>query len=109
MDDSKPKWDEAFGQRLLGATVLVGITRLEPDGERQEQFFGTVERANEQGIELLLGGSRSGDTYFLPPDPNAFYPAQPGSYRLRQTGEVLEDPDYTTTWTISSKDGWMDS
>lgn len=104
MDDGKPKWDDAFGQRLLGATVLVGITSIRSDGEDQEQFFGTVQRADEGGIELLLGGTRTGKTYFLPPDPNAFFPAEPGSYRLRQTGEVLENPDFTTTWTISPGD-----
>jgi len=78
------------------------MTYIEPDGERREQFFGTVISAVEnEGITLRLGGSRSGETFRLPPDTNAFLPAQPGSYRLRATAEVVSDPDYTTTWTIN--------
>lgn len=101
MTNDKPQWDEEFADELRGSVVLVGITRQSATGETLEQFFGTVERADERGIELTLGGSRAGESYFLPPDPRAFHPAQPGSYRLRQTGEVIEDPDFTTTWTIS--------
>jgi hypothetical protein len=100
MSDGKPEWDEAFAERLLGAVVLVGITRIASTGETQEQVYGTVERADAGGIDIRLAGSRSGETFFLPPDPRAFFPAQPGSYRLRGTGEVIENPDYTTTWTV---------
>ena len=101
MSDGKPEWDEAFAEKLLGAVVLVGITREGPDGVTQEQFFGTVERADADGIDIRLGGSRAGESFFLPPDPGAFQPAPPGTYRLSGTGEVINDPDYTTTWTIS--------
>jgi hypothetical protein len=55
----------------------------------------------EAGIMLRLSGSRSGDVYTLPPDLRAFFPAPPGSYRLRETGEVVVDPDYTATWNIT--------
>jgi hypothetical protein len=100
MDDGKPEWDKDFAEKLVGAVVLVGITRIAASGETQEQFYGTVERADAEGIEIHLAGSRSGETFFLPPDPRAFFPAEPGSYRLRETGEVIENPDYTSTWTI---------
>jgi hypothetical protein len=26
--------------------------------------------------------------------------AEPGSYRVRQTGEVVENPDFIATWTV---------
>lgn len=100
MSESKPKWDEEFGATLIGKLVLVGISRETAGAVPQEQFFGIVSRADRKGIELSLGGSRTGENYSLPPDPRAFFPAAPGSYRLQSTGEVLENPDFTTTWTI---------
>lgn len=102
MDDAKPEWDEVFGASLLGSVVLVGITRVDGEETTQEQFFGTIERADAEIIEIRLGGSRSGELYRLPPDPHNFFPAEPGSYRLRLTGEVLENPDFTSTWEVHS-------
>jgi hypothetical protein len=100
--DGRPKWDYALAEKLQGATLLVGITYDEPAGERLEQFFGTVMNASpEDGITLRLEGGRSGETYTLPPDLRALFPARPGSYRLRETGEVILNPDYTTTWTFT--------
>lgn len=98
--DGRPKWDHARAEKLLGSTVLVGLTHDEPSGPRQEQFCGTVMSADpDEGITLRLDGARSGEFYTLPPDLRSFYPARPGEYRLRETGEVIVDPDYTTTWT----------
>ena len=98
----RPSWDEARAEKLHGSTVLVGLTFNEPEVPRQEQFYGTVMSTDpEEGITLRLDGSRSGEVYTLPPDPGAFFPAKPGSYRLRETGEVVVDPDYTTTWDFT--------
>jgi hypothetical protein len=102
MDDGRPPWDQAFADALEGAVVLVGMTRNEPEGPRLEQFFGTVVAADpEDGIRLMLSGSRSGETYYLPPDLRALFPAARGSYRLRETGETVTDPDFTCTWTLN--------
>ena len=100
MADDKPAWDDAFGIALVGKLVLVGITRHTAEGVMQEQVFGTVETADAHGIELVLGGKRSGDRFGLPPDPRAFQVAQPGTYRLRSSRETLTDPDYTAVWTV---------
>jgi hypothetical protein len=51
-------------------------------------------------VTVRLQGRREGETYVLPAHASAFEPADPGSYRLRSTGETIEDPDYLTTWTI---------
>ena len=98
-NDDRPAWDEAQADRLKGATVLVGLTFNEPAGPRQVQFFGTVmDASKDEGITLRLEGNRLGEFYTLPPDLRAFFPARPGSYTLRETGETVVDPDYTTTW-----------
>lgn len=96
-----PAWNDAQAAKLVGATVLIGITRLDASGAEQEQMFGVVRSADARdGFEVLLEGARSGETYWLPPDLRNFVPAPPGEYRLRSTGEVVTDPDYTSTWTI---------
>jgi hypothetical protein len=101
-NDGRPVWEHAKAEKLKGATVLVGLTFNEPAGQRLEQFHGTVMSVDaEDGITLRLEGSRSGEVYTLPPDLRAFFAAKPGSYRLRETGEVVIDPDYTTTWEFT--------
>lgn len=102
MNETKPEWDDDLGAALINAVVLIGITRLNGDEATQEQFFGTIEKADPQGILLMLGGLRAGEQYRLPPDPRAFTQADPGVYRLRSTGEVLENPDFIATWTITA-------
>jgi len=97
----RPAWNDAQAAKLVGATVLIGITRLDTARAEQEQMFGVIRSANaHDGFEVSLKGSRAGETYWLPPDLRNIHPAAPGEYRLRSTGEVVTNPDYTSTWTI---------
>ena len=99
---SKDDWDHAMAQRLEGALVLVGLAWIQPEGKRQEQFFGTVMAVDPRdGVTLRLEGRRAGEIYRLPPDLEAFEAAAPGSYRLSETGEFVDDPDFTSTWTLT--------
>lgn len=100
----EPTWDDAKAEYLMGATVLVGLTRPGPDGAVHEQMFGTVVAVEARGVQLHLLGHRTGETFWLPPDLSTFTPAHPGVYRLRSTGETVTDPDYTTTWSILPPD-----
>jgi hypothetical protein len=101
MKEGQSGWDEAFAEDLVGAVVLVGLTRRTFFGLKQEQFHGVVLAASaSDGITLRLEGKRKGETYQLPPDLRALHPASPGEYRLRSTGEVISNPDYVTSWTV---------
>jgi hypothetical protein len=103
LSEERESWNEEFAQSLIGKLVLVGLTRLDAGGEeiQTKQFYGRVTSAHKtRGIAIKLEGMRSGETYNLPPDTSALYPAKRGEYRLRSTGEVVVDPDFTTTWTI---------
>ena len=103
-DDGRPPFDQGFAQELLDKCVLVGITHEDRRGavKRHEQFHGTVVRADpKDGIQLTLAGTRSGETRWLPPDTRVFQPAPKGQYRLRSTGEVVSDPDFTVQWTVT--------
>jgi hypothetical protein len=91
-------------EAYLGKTVLIGLTSTTHDGVliSQEQFFGKIVGYRPtEGIELTLLGAREGQDYRLPPDLTQLHKAAPGEYRLRATGEVVIDPDYTSTWTVA--------
>ena len=105
-DDGRPLFDHHLGRELVGKHVLVGVTYLDNAGEPQhlEQFHGTVISADaREGFNLRLRGERDGETHWLPPDTRAFSKARPGEYRLKSTGEVVEDPDYTCTWSVTPR------
>jgi hypothetical protein len=81
---------------LVGKTLLVGITYLDENGEvlDQQQLHGVIEAAGE----LIRLRTPAGEIVELPPE---IEPAGPGEYRVRATGEVVVDPDYLATWTVS--------
>jgi hypothetical protein len=102
--DSRPVWNQALADSVVGKVVLVGLTYSSDDGsvKEQEQFCGTVLSAHPRaGIVLSLAGQRDGKLYTLPPDTRSIEVAPPGEYRLRATGEVVCNPDYTVTFSIS--------
>jgi len=102
---SPEAWDEDIARELVGCLVLVGITYRFPDGSlgAQQQLFGYVRTADpERGIELRLAGNYAGKTYRLPPDTRVFRSVPSGQYRLKATGEVVSDPDYSCAWTINA-------
>ena len=99
--DDRPAWHDDQAAELIGLTVLIGVTRVGPEGDLQEQMFGVVRSADSvKGFEVELMGSRLGEAYWLPPDLSNFFAAPPGEYRLRSTGEVVSDPDFTCSWTL---------
>ncbi len=101
----KAVWDEVVASDLSGKLILIGLTFKGPDGEpeRLEQFFGRVTKAQKGvAIAFLLEGSRQGESFSLPPDTRSFRRAAPGEYRLRATGEVVSNPDYTVTFSVQS-------
>lgn len=94
--------DKNIIARLLNKTLLIGLTYLADKEEliEQKQYYGTIVRINEQeGIVIKL--ATSGQEFKLPPDFRSIQEAKPGEYKLRSTGEVILNPDYLTTWTIT--------
>lgn len=101
-------WDTALAADMVGKTLLVGVTYYGADGSPtgQEQFYGNVKRANtSDGIVMRLDGTRLGEEFALPPDTRSVYRAAPGQYRLRSTGEVVVDPDFTVTFNVNRHAG----
>jgi len=99
-DQERPEFGLESASHLIGKHVLVGLTFLSADGEieEQDQFHGTVVTCDDTIVAIEPWGG--GELITLPPDLRPFQPAPPGEYRLRSTGEVVIDPDFTATWTI---------
>jgi len=90
--------------KLLGKRLLVGLTHRSADDKvvSLEKFHGTIDRVSlTEGLVLKLHGTAK--ERFLPPDITRLEPAEPGEYRLKTTGEVVVDPDFTLMWTIYPK------
>jgi hypothetical protein len=89
---------------LVGKRLLVGITHrsLKDVVVSHEQFHGVIDRINlKDGLVVRLEGS--GEERAIPPDLGRLQAASPGEYRLKSTGEVVKDPDYTVMWTLYPK------
>jgi hypothetical protein len=102
-EGERPRFDNALAEQLVGRHVLVGVTFEDRHGavDRREQLHGYVIVADaERGVAVQLAGSSK--VYWLPPDLRGWTTAPPGEYRLKSTGEVVVDPDYLATWTITA-------
>ena len=99
-----PPITEADNVKYVGKYIVIGITNEDAFGNvvNKQQMHGVIERVTPGAIEISLRGRQQGTTYKLPPDLRSLFPARPGEYRLRETGEVVVDPDYTTNWTMKA-------
>ena len=106
IDEDHP-WDASLAKALPGQMVLLALAYFDVDAEEpfeQQQLLDRVVDADERkGILLSLEGQRAGEQFNLPPDTRAFRGAVPGEYRLRTTGEVLVNPDFTVTLSIQKQ------
>lgn len=84
---------------LTGKVILIGVTYTDAQDNvlERKQWWGTVERASpREGVCVNLNGTT--DPCVLPPDLSAIRRAAPGEYRLKDSGEVVKDPDFLATW-----------
>ncbi|MET3667837.1 hypothetical protein [Caulobacter sp. 1776] len=110
-EDGPPAWDDGLAVYAPGKYVIIGITYVDAEGAflRRAQMHGVIESADpERGFRVALRGEKEGGTYDLPPDPRGFQPAEPGEYRLRETGETIVDPDLLSTWTLHAPEAAND-
>lgn len=97
------RWDDLLAADLPGKLVLVGLTYFDSQDRviEDQQFFGRVVFAHPaNGILLNLEGRRSGEQYTLPPDIRSLRAASAGEYKLRATGEIVVDPDFTILFSF---------
>lgn len=97
----EPYFDEEEGKAIIGKHLLVGVTHRSHAEEITsiEQFHGEIIRASRaEGIILRLAGTS--EERWVPPDLSRLEPAEPGNYKLKDSGEVVVNPDYLSTWTV---------
>jgi hypothetical protein len=85
---------------LIGKHLLIGITRLDREGNVVEQIqtHGRIVMVNDRRI-VIEKADGSGE-FGIPADLANLQKAPPGEYRLRSTGEIVVNPDLTSTWTV---------
>ena len=99
----RPELDLDLARHVIGKRLLIGLTFLDAEGDliEQTQLHGIVEEISPSaGIVIRLA---DGSVYRLPPDLRGIQAAPSGIYRLRSTGEEVENPDFLHTWTITKE------
>ncbi len=92
-----PQLDLDRAKSMIGKIVLIGLTYYDHQGKfvEQKQMHGRIKSIiPDRGIEVILEGSREGETFWLPPDLSTCREAKPGEYREHSTGEIIHNPDY---------------
>ena len=102
-DSLPPDFDQELADSYVGKYILVGVTYLDSFGKEIErlQLHGVVETVGESGVRLALKGTRLGETWVMPPTLESISAARPGTYTLHSTGEVIENPDLLSTWSVT--------
>ena len=85
--------------KMIGKYLIIGLTYVDSNEEviEQTQLHGRIDRLEGQ---CFVFKKLDGEEFSLPADLRAMSPAAPGCYKMRATGEVVEDPDYIMTWTV---------
>jgi len=96
-------WTETAASSMLGKRVLIGLTRVLKQGRDTRQMVGVITAVSDKGVEIELEGADAGKTCSLPCGAAEIEPASPGDYLLRETGEILADPDFVAIWTIETE------
>ena len=95
-------FDEELASGYVGKYLLVGITETTNEGEilSRQEIHGTIAAATAHGIDIELQGVNEGKSWRMPPFLDELFPARPGLYELKSTGETVENPDFTFTVTV---------
>jgi hypothetical protein len=92
-------WEE-FQKFIKGKVFLIGLTFVDSDEQLIEQYqtSGTVEKLDDSGIFKFR--RLDGSIFQLPYDQETINEAYEGEYRERETGNIITNPDFITTWKI---------
>jgi hypothetical protein len=86
---------------MVGHRLLVGITISDVEGQitSAQQFCGRVLDVGDGVVVVERPGED--EPAVLPADVAAYRKAEAGHYTLRNTGEIVVDPDFLSTWHVA--------
>lgn len=89
-------------QRLIGKRVIVSLRHINEAGaETYSGLWGVVESAHDDGLLLAVEGGAEESHWAMPPDLEAFQPAQHAAYELGESGEVVTNVDFEVFFSIA--------
>ena len=89
-------------EKYIGKVVLIGLTFVDENDKLIEQYqtHGLIASIDEN--HLMTIARTELPNFILPLNKEAMKDAKPGSYRERSSGIEIENPDFTTAWTVTS-------
>jgi hypothetical protein len=88
-------------KKYIGKHLLIGLTYLEKDESVREQvqFHGNISAVSDSTI--VFKRNDNGEEFSIPFDEENLKEGDPDAvYKLRSTGESVENVDYISSWTI---------
>lgn len=87
-------------EELMGKVLLIGLSYYSHDGGfiEDKQLYGRVTESSDSCITITQA---DGSQFSIPPDLSAIAEAAPGDYTLRSTNEVVRNPDYLASYSIT--------
>jgi len=104
-DDTKPPFDAKFAQQYIGKYVLIGLSIYSSEGQLLEhsQVHGVISYVSDKSIVVDLKGAHDGQRKSFPPNIQSLSIAPPGEYTLKETKEVVNNPDLLWTWNVTQQ------
>ncbi|MCP3930936.1 MAG: hypothetical protein GY705_17765 [Bacteroidetes bacterium] len=89
-------------EKYIGKLILIGLSFIDEKDELIEQYqtHGHIRTIEENGMMRIDRDSLP--VFTIPFDEEAISKANPGIYRENSTGTEIENPDYTTSWSINT-------
>lgn len=92
--------NQEYNSKYIGKYILIGLTYLNHSKEvdYMVEVHGVITEITNNIIYIK---TKEETPFTIPFDLRAIRLANPGTYKLRSTGEEIKNPDYLSTWTIT--------
>mgnify|MGYP003390865238 CR=1 FL=1 len=87
-----------MNKNAIGKLILLRINYYDNNNELLEQYqtSGIIESVTEKEIKIKRENYKV--LFTIPNDDRAIMEAKPGKYRERQSGKIIENPEFFSNW-----------